>query len=123
MGGCIDIFESRRTNFERVEFWKRDIRSDTPTSEIVSEKASGIFYAREVNAESARNDIVSGSFMFDDSNIMLITNDDVRELSQNDVCKYDERLWNVVSIQRKRIKKRSEFSRIPVYKTYIMLRN
>lgn len=123
MGGCIDIFESRRTNFERVEFWKRDIRSDTPTSEIVSEKASGIFYAREVNAESSSNDIVSGSFMFDDSNIMLITNDDVRELSQNDVCKYDERLWNVVSIQRKRIKKRSEFSRIPVYKTYIMLRN
>lgn len=123
MGGCIDIFESRRTNFERVEFWKRDIRSDTPTSEIVSEKASGIFYAREVNSESSRNDIVSGSFMFDDSNIMLITNDDVRELSQNDVCKYDERLWNVVSVQRKRIKKRSEFSRIPVYKTYIMLRN
>lgn len=123
MGGCIDIFESRRTNFERVEFWKRDIRSDTPTSEIVSEKASGIFYAREVNAESSSNDIVSGSFMFDDSNIMLITNDDVRELSQNDVCKYDDRLWNVVSIQRKRIKKRSEFSRIPVYKTYIMLRN
>ena len=123
MGGCIDIFESRRTNFERVEFWKRDIRSDTPTSEIVSEKASGIFYAREVNAESSSNDIVSGSFMFDDSNIMLITNDDVRELSQNDVCKYDERLWNVVSIQRKRIKKRSEFSRIPIYKTYIMLRN
>ena len=123
MGGCIDIFESRRTNFERVEFWKRDIRSDTPTSEIVSEKASGIFYDREVNAESSSNDIVSGSFMFDDSNIMLITNDDVRELSQNDVCKYDERLWNVVSIQRKRIKKRSEFSRIPVYKTYIMLRN
>ena len=123
MGGCIDIFESRRINFERVEFWKRDIRSDTPTSEIVSEKASGIFYAREVNAESSSNDIVSGSFMFDDSNIMLITNDDVRELSQNDVCKYDERLWNVVSIQRKRIKKRSEFSRIPVYKTYIMLRN
>ena len=123
MGGCIDIFESRRTNFERVEFWKRDIRSDTPTSEIVSEKASGIFYDREVNAESSSNDIVRGSFMFDDSNIMLITNDDVRELSQNDVCKYDERLWNVVSIQRKRIKKRSEFSRIPVYKTYIMLRN
>ena len=123
MGGCIDIFESRRTNFERVEFWKRDIRSDTPTSEIVSEKASGIFDALVVYAESSRNDIVSGSFMFDDSNIMLITNDDVRELSQNDVCKYDERLWNVVSIQRKRIKKRSEFSRIPVYKTYIMLRN
>lgn len=123
MGGCIDIFESRRTNFERVEFWKRDINSDTPTSEIVSEKCSGIFYAREVNAESSRNEIVSGSFMFDDSNIMLITNDDVRELSQNDVCKYDGRLWNVVSVQRKRIKKRSEFSRIPVYKTYIMLRN
>ena len=123
MGGCIDIFESRRTNFERVEFWKRDINSDTPTSEIVSEKCSGIFYAREANSESSRNEIVSGSFMFDDSNIMLITNDDVRELSQNDVCKYDERLWNVVSVQRKRIKKRSEFSRIPVYKTYIMLRN
>lgn len=123
MGGCIDIYESRRTNFERIEYWKRDVDTDTPTSEIVSEKASGIFYAREMNAESSRNDIVSEAFMFDDKNVMLVTNDDVRDLTQNDICKYDGRLWNVISIQRKRRKKRSQFASVPVYMTYIMLRN
>lgn len=123
MATSIDLYETRRTNYEKVLYWKRDIDTDEPISELVHKSANGIFYARETNAESSRNDIVSNAFMFDDRNIMLITNDDVADLSQNDVCKYDDRYWNVISIQRYKRKKRSEFSAKGTYTTYIQLRN
>lgn len=122
MTTSIDLYETRRTNYEKVLYWKRDIDSVTPLSDLVHNPSNGMFYARETNAESSRNDIVSGTFMFDDRNVMLITNDDVSELSQNDVCKYDDRLWNVISIQRYKRKKRSEFSAKGTYQTYIQLR-
>lgn len=122
MTTSIDIYETRRTNYEKVLYWKRDIDADIPVSEITGKASNGVFYARETNAESSRNDIVSGAFMFDDRNIMLITNDDVSDLAQNDICKYDDRLWNVISIQRYKRKKRSEFSAKGTYQTYIQLR-
>lgn len=120
---AIDIFESRRTYFEFVEYWKRDINASIPTSEIVSEKHSGVFYAKEVNSENSVNEIVGGAFMFDDHNVMLKTNDDISDMNQNDVCRYDGRLWNVVSIQRRKRIKKSALSNVPSYITYIQLRN
>lgn len=122
MATSIDLYETRRTNYEKVLYWKRDINEDTLMNELVHNDANGMFYARETNAESSRNDIVNGSFMFDDKNIMLITNDDVTDLTQNDVCLYDERYWNVISVQRYKRKKRSEFSAKGTYVTYIQLR-
>lgn len=121
--GNVNIWESRRTCYESVAFWKRDESSVLSTSDYIHErKPSGEFYAKEVNSEYLSSQIVSSSFMFDDSSIMIETRDDVAELSNNDIVKYDERPWNVVSIQRKKLLKRSGMSKVPTYRTFITLK-
>lgn len=122
MAGCIDIYESRRTHFEHVRYWKRDDDS-IPTSELVHEPVSGQFYARELNAESVSREIVDDSFMFDDHTSMLVTYDNVSDLAQNDICEYDGKTWMVYNIQRKKRHKRSEFSKNNTFVYYISLRS
>lgn len=119
----IDLNESRRVNYEKVDYWKRDENSTMTTSELVLKKrASGSFYATEMNPKSERNNIVDNSFLFDDSSIILMTRDDVSGLIQNDIVRYEGELWMVTSIQRRKVKKRSEFSVRPTFHTYISIK-
>lgn len=119
----IDLNESRRANYEKVDYWKRDEDTSMTTSELVTKKrTSGSFYATEMNPKSDTNNIVDNSFLFDDSSITLMTRDDVTGLAQNDIVRYENELWMVTSVQRRKIKKRSEFSVRPTFHTYISIK-
>lgn len=136
MYDSIDVFTSRRKEFNECLYWCRtdrdiehdiDITSlvavDEELNEIAYERVpNGLFYASEVEDVSSDNQIIGGSFMFDESFVTLETNDDVHELKLNDVVCYDGKIWRVTRIGRKKKKRQSQYSRTCAYKTYISLK-
>lgn len=131
MFDSIDIFTSRRNHFNKCLFWHRfddeDLSSMVNISseygELIYDRSpDGSFYANEVSPYSYESKYIANSFAFDSSTIQLETNDNVNALSQNDLIYFDDNLWTVVSIQRIRHKRQSQYSRINTYKTMISIR-
>lgn len=123
MAGSSDIYRSRRTQYARCRWWSRDEAERIPLSDLIHDNGyKGIFYAREENAETHSDDIVSDAFMMDSQEITISTNDDVSELYPHDYVEYDGRIWIAGSVQRSPVRKRSEFSSRREYKSVIPLR-
>ena len=121
--GCIDIYASRRCNYEYCRFWVRDGDSSVPDSTLVhSKKPDGCFYATEENPESLQDSILSDSFMFDENFVVISSTDSVEGISAEDLVEYDGRVWIVQGVQKYKIKKRSEFSSGGQYKYYIRMK-
>lgn len=116
----VNIYASRRGSYERCAWLKRD-ESAQRDPEWAS-KPSGFFYATEEAPEHGEDSRILGTFMADSSTITLKTSDDVGELGAEDIVRYDERDWLVQSVQRSKVKSRSEFCRNSQYVSYISLR-
>lgn len=120
--GGIDIYNSRRGNFEYCKYWNRDLKSSIPLTDLVNNKApDGVFYAREENSQYDNIKQSGNSFMFDDSAISVSTEDDVRNIKVNAVVLYQDVCWRVADVQRLKVKKRSQFSNVPTYRTFLRL--
>ena len=131
-----DIFTSRRNYFNECWYWCRtedDIERDVDLTtlvyiddeldEMIYERTpNGSFMATEANDYTSENNIVAGSFMFDEHFIILETNDNVEELRQNDLVVYDSNVWRVASITKRKKKKQNQYSKFPSYKTFISLK-
>lgn len=136
MFNSVDIFTSRRRHFNECWYWCRtpvdieydiDLSStiavDRDTNEMCYEREpNGSFEATEVSNYESDNQIVGGSFMFDENFVTLETNDDVQELQQNDIVVYDSRVWRITNISRRKRKRQNQFSNSPSYKTFISLK-
>lgn len=122
-GGGIDIYNSRRGYYEYCRYFNRDMSKSVPLNELlIKEVPDGVFYGKEENTQYDRNIQGGNSFMFDDSFITLSTQDDISNMKPNASVIYQNKVWRVADIQRRKIKKRSEFSEIPNFVTYIQLK-
>ena len=131
-----DIFTSRRNQFNECWYWcrteddiERDIDLttlvyiDDELNEMIYERSpNGSFMASEINSYDTNNQVVANSFMFDQNFATLQTNDDVSELSINDLVVFDNEVWRVSSISKQKKKKQNQFSKFVSYKTFISLK-
>lgn len=110
MSGSVDLWQSRRANFEKCEWWKRDNEATKDLSKFVlSKKRQGYFYATEANSQSFKNSQYGGVFMSRETNITLKTNDDVDEIQEGDIVRYSNALWRVTDVQVSEIHKQKQF--------------
>lgn len=117
----VDIYASRRSCYEKCLWYERDESAD-PRDLVSAKEPSGVFYASEANAEYGQDQVRAGAFMVDSSTVTLKTNDSVDGMKTQDFVAYSGRIWLIEGIQRRKRKKRSEFSREPQYSSYISLR-
>lgn len=116
----IDVYASRRGSYERCAWLKRDeAKSRDPEW---AAKPTGVFYATEEAPEYGQDSSIMGTFMADSSTITLRTSDDIGEMGAEDIVRYDGRDWLVTSVQRRKVKSRSEFCRNSQYVSYVALR-
>jgi hypothetical protein len=119
--GRVDLFHSRRINYDRCEYWVRDERDSTgsPSEWIMRNDKSGVFYARAISPENNQANVVSNVWMLDSNNITLETDDDIHEMTRGCIVKYDNDLWLVQGVQKSIHLKESEFSKHKHYKYII----
>jgi hypothetical protein len=120
--GNVDIFVSRRTNFEECEYWLRDVNADPNELVYKTRRSNGSFYAKISNPETFSNNIVGGVFMFDTKNLMLETYDNIDEVKLNDVVRYNDNFYIVTQVQKYPIRKNTQFHSEQQYITYLSLR-
>lgn len=103
-------------------FWVRNEDGVGNSEEYVyNRKPSGYFYAKEANAETNNTNIIVGSFMADQHMVMLKSADDLRDITENSIVRYNNCLWRVESIQKEPIRKESEFCSEMTYYWYLQL--
>ena len=85
MARGIDIFTSRRTNFEECEYWLRDVNADPNELVYKTRRSNGTFYAKISNPETSGQNVLGGVFMFDTKNLMLETFDEIEALGATKV--------------------------------------
>jgi len=107
-GGCINVYTSRRTNYDIVYYWKRNENIKDLAKYVYEVKADGLFYAREITAELKDAQQVNNAFMFDNQSITIVT-EDMINVEVNDIVKYDNEIWRVVNIQKNHIHKTHKF--------------
>lgn len=111
--GNVDIFQSRRTAFERCEWWKRsDFGESVPLYKVAYEKApAGSFRVEETNPPSSQM-LSAGDVRYRSQTVTVMTTDDIYEkIHENDLVSYCHRIWRVVNISLRRSMKTSEFSK------------
>ena len=118
----VDIFVSRRDNFDECKYWCRK-PSENP-NELVYEmrKPDGYFDAKMSNPENFGTDVVGGVFMFDTNFFMIETNDDVFNLKANDVVEFRGNIYMITDIQKRPLRKNNQYTNELAYKYYISLR-
>ena len=109
---AFDLFQSRRNLNERCRYWGVNESEEIELNELVYKRvADGMFYAKEVNSETENNNIISGLDMFERTTVTIFTTDDVKNIKRNDIVEYQEELWRVSDVQRKKARiQNSEFA-------------
>lgn len=121
--GTVDIYHSRRTNWHECLYWAREERSGVSPSEwVLKNRATGSFYAKEVNAQYGQMNQISNVFAFDRNGITLETDDDIRGIQRGWLVEYNGKAWIVQDIQEVPHRKESAMSVDIEYKYYINLR-
>ena len=122
--GCVDLFTSRRINYDKCTYWcVDDAWSDLHPNEIATKKQpTGFFFANEEDMLSRENQIIAGAFMFESATITLSTSDYIPELKANDLVKHDDVVYRVTAVRSVPYKRQQQYSRNPSKKTYIALK-
>lgn len=122
MTGFADPSVSRRVNFERCLWWRRD-SGDQDLSELaLRTKPSGSFTAREMSASSHTKKELEGAFLFDAGSATIATEDPVGA-KPGDAVRFKGLIWAVADVQFREMRKRSAMTDGPVPgTTYLRLR-
>lgn len=121
MAHGIDINTSRRTLHERCRYWKVKDKNKDRSEIVYEQKEEGVFYAKEISAYSKDMQVIGEVFMFQ-SNMTTIMTMDSNNISVNDIVEFDNKIWRVINIQRRRLMKQSQFSKKTSEITYIQLK-
>ena len=107
-----DLFQSRRNYNEPCKWWKRDLRSDFNSSELVMKRVpTGTFMAKEVTPETERNNPIANSWLLNHSGITIKTPDNVYGIQSEDLVLYKGERWIVVNVQKMKARmQQSEFA-------------
>lgn len=119
----IDLFHSRRTNYNKCVYWIRDERdaSGSPQQWVNYKQPDGHFYARPVSPKNNQMNVLNGVWAMDTNHVTLETDDDVPNIARGCLVKYDDQLWLVESVQKQVHLKESEFCKHTDYKYTISL--
>lgn len=121
--GFVDIFTSRRTMFDKCQFWKRNEDDYVDTNEIVySIEPSGYFSAQQVSGEENSPQVIGGIYMFDSNRVTIKTNDDIEIIKKNDVVLFREEGWRVENVQKIPVKKVNQYCSEIYYTFYLRLK-
>lgn len=122
MASGIDIYHSRRINYNRCIYWVRDEDGIGDEDELIyKKKPAGIFYATESNAETNSANMLAGVFMTEQYDVLLESSDWLDVLCKDCIVKYNGELWRVNEVQKKPYKKESQFRTKKTYKWFIGL--
>lgn len=124
MSGCADMFTSRRTCYNICYYWNVEQDNNIVNREEIVRKRnpSGHFYAKEESDENDSLNVVNGSIMFERKNISLKTYDDIQGLKRGDFVSYEENIWMVDFIGRKKVRRQSMYGNYTPYIYIINLR-
>lgn len=117
----IDIYHSRRINFTKCLYYKRNESINDLSKYVLLEKPEGHFYARLYSPNSRQNQDIANTFRFSENSLTLVTEDDVDELKENNIVLYNGKAYVVMGVQRELHLKESQYSG-EHYTTYISLR-
>lgn len=119
----IDIYRTRRNYYNKVLWWKAKTKEKYNLSDLVENTHySGFFYAREETPTYNRDEVVSNTFRHQRKEIMLKTNDILKDIEVDDVVKYDNYYWRIVDFQQEDVHKQNEFCKKSSKITYIRIR-
>lgn len=120
---AIDLNHSRRKTPFKCRYWHRNEKATKDLSQLIYEtKPAGVFYAREVNTFNYQQSQAAGVFMYDKTSVQLYTEDEIKDLKQNDIVEFRNNTWFVTDIQKKTHAKEAWFSKSPCNATYLSLR-
>lgn len=122
MATGIDLNTSRRTYHTKCRYWKVNTKYKDKSELVHDKKPFGIFFAKENNSWTSDNEIVNEVLMIKTSEISISTQDK-NSLEVNDIVDYNGDLWIVINVQRKKIKRQSQFMKTTSEITYIQLRS
>lgn len=123
MSGAFDLWGSRRTSFERCEWYQRNEKATKDLAKIVfNDKPSAIFYAKEANSATYQKQDLGGVFLADESIVMIETNDTLNGIKGGDKVKFRGVLWMVTSVQQTESHKQAQFIDKTTKKTFISLK-
>lgn len=122
MASGINIYHSRRINYNRCVYWVRDESGVGNEEELYyKKKPAGVFYATEGNAETNAMNMIGGVFMTEEYDILLESTDWLDGLHKDCIVRYNGELWRVNEVQKKPFKKESACRNRKTYKWYIGL--
>lgn len=105
-----DLFQSRATYNEPCKWWTRDERDKYTSDELIMRRIpSGVFVAKEVTAEQRQDMIISGTFLFDRSNITIKSPDNLKGIKQDDIVLFRNEKWLVVNVQKTKSKTQNTY--------------
>lgn len=118
-----DIYHSARGKYKLCEYFIRN--EDEAVGDlsvyVLKNRASGIFYAIEVNNKALNRGEINNVFSYDENYITIETNDNVEGLKNGCVVKYNGHAWNVLNVQQTLHHKEAEFGNTE-YSTLIALK-
>ena len=122
--GNVDEYGSRRTKYTLCEYWIRDSRvAITDANEwVISHDSQGFFYAKESSPKYGQFNTIGAGFVFSRAGITLETEDEIPNISEGCLIKYNGRVWFVDNVQELVKRKRSALDNRLHYKRYITLR-
>lgn len=118
MTGYIDINANHRAYHNECKYWNK-VQTIDKNQLHFEKEPSGIFYAKETSVYAMDNQNIDEAFLMD-SNIVTLKTEDVITLKQKDKVEYQGTKWNVLGVQKKKVRRRSQF--IDKYITYIRIK-
>ena len=123
-GGYAEMCTSRRTCFNKCYFWSIEKNSDIVNREEICRKRSpgGFFMAKEQYDQEEDRQVISNAFVFERNSVTLKTYDNISNMQHDDIVKYDENIWSVVSIRKKKVRRQSQYGKSTPFIYFVSLR-
>lgn len=121
MESGFDLFTTRRTYFDRCEYWKRDAVSSDLSAYVAENKPYGFFYAKERSPKTRVKQQV-GDYLVDETTVTIETQDKV-DISSGDIVEFDGVVWQVLDVQVSEVHRQRQFMRNASNITYMRLKS
>lgn len=96
-----DLFQSRRNYNEPCKWWVRNESDDYTDDQLIHNRIpSGTFMAKEVSAETERDNPIANAWLLQRSGITIKTPDNIMGIGAEDIVFYAGEYWIVVSVQK-----------------------
>ena len=121
MASGADLWTTRRTYFDRCEYWKRDAVPTDLSAYVADTKPDGVFYAKERSPKTHTKQQI-GDYLVDETTITLETQDKL-SIKSGDLVRFDGVLWSVIDVQVSEIHKQRQFMKDSSNITYVRLKS